>query len=279
MIYIDGYLVEPKHFPDGTFANRIEPNKYEKTMNITWLYDNDGEMTQIYFITKHLKSHNNEVTLYMPYLPHARMDRVKNFDEVFTLKYFCEFINSLGFKEVIIRDPHSNIGVVLLDRVTAYDNSNYIFDAISIIEDEISNGASSINSYTNYIKDKLALFYPDEGAMKRYTEQSINIPFAFGIKNRHWRTGEILGLKIVNEENVIGRDVLIVDDICSRGGTFIASAKALKEAGAKDIYLLVTHCENTILEGDLLKGDLIKKVYTSNSIYRSEHEKVEIILS
>lgn len=78
--------------------------------------------------------------------------------------------------------------------------------------------------------------------MKRYSQKLITIPYAYGIKNRDWRSGEILGLDIIQKENINGSrySYFIIDDICSRGGTFIASAKALKEAGAKDIYLLVT---------------------------------------
>ena len=120
------------------------------------------------------------------------------------------------------------------------------------------------------------VFYPDEGAMKRYSEE-INMPYAFGIKKRDWETGRILGLDITNEYFVKGKDILIVDDICSRGGTFYHSAKALKEAGANKIYLYVTHCENTILKGEVLTSGLIEKVYTTGSIFTKEHEKVEVM--
>ena len=72
-------------------------------------------------------------------------------------------------------------------------------------------------------------------------------------------------------------NVLIVDDICSKGGTFYHSAKKLKELGAKNIYLYVSHCENTILEGDLLTSGLIEKVFTTDSIFRKEHEKIEVM--
>jgi ribose-phosphate pyrophosphokinase len=111
--------------------------------------------------------------------------------------------------------------------------------------------------------------------MKRGTDY-LTGAYAFGIKKRDWNTGKILGLELMNKEVVNGKDVLIIDDICSRGGTFYHSAKALKEAGAKNIYLYVTHCENTILDGDLLTSGLIEKVYTTNSIFTKEHEKIEV---
>lgn len=45
------------------------------------------------------------------------MDRVKNPDEVFTLKYFCEFINDLKFDVVYVNDPHSDVSMALLNNV------------------------------------------------------------------------------------------------------------------------------------------------------------------
>ncbi|NRT27906.1 phosphoribosylpyrophosphate synthetase [Clostridium beijerinckii] len=46
--------------------------------------------------------------------------------------------------------------------------------------------------------------------------------------------------------------------------------------GATEIYLVVTHCEDTIFDGEILKTDLITKVFTTNSILSKEHEKIEI---
>ena len=125
--------------------------------------------------------------------------------------------------------------------------------------------------------DNLLMFYPDEGAMKRYSGM-VKLPYAFGIKKRDWETGKILGLDVSgNVDDIAGKNILIVDDICSRGGTFYHSAKKLKELGANKIYLYVSHCENTILDGDLLTSDLVEKVYTTDSIFTKEHEMIEVI--
>ena len=93
----------------------------------------------------------------------------------------------------------------------------------------------------------------------------------------NWQTGKIKDLMVSGDTDLIeGARVLIVDDISSRGGTFYHSALKLKELGAEELYLYVTHAENTILEGNVLKGDLFKKVYTTDSIFRKSHEKMEI---
>ena len=103
--------------------------------------------------------------------------------------------------------------------------------------------------------------------MKRYSDKS-PLPYAFGMKKRDWATGQILGLDIINAEAVKDKNILIVDDICSRGGTFYHSAKALKAAGAKSVNLYVTHLEETVTLGDLASSDgLIDHIYTTESIF------------
>ena len=179
------------------------------------------------------------------------MDRVVNLEDVFTLKYFCEVINSLDFQKVKVLDVHSNVSLALLDRVI---NKFPKTDIGMVLSDMKSN------------KKNIALFFPDEGAMKRYAEHFSQYDFAFGMKKRDWRSGKILGLDILQKENIVGKDVLIIDDICSKGGTFYHSAKALLEAGAASVSLYITHCENSILQGELFTCGMIDKFYTTRSI-------------
>jgi ribose-phosphate pyrophosphokinase len=251
MIRIEGQEILQKNFPDNSLLLKLETTdlSYGK-ITIDWFYENDSELFTLICIKRYLDDNFNKKGVYlnMPYIPHARMDRVKNKEDVFTLKYFCEVINSLNFSAVYVRDAHSNVSLALLDRVLNFDVTFYIGKAV------VLSGAN-------------AIFYPDEGAMKRYSDQS-ELPYAFGMKKRDWKTGKIEGLDIINTDNIVGKDVLIVDDICSRGGTFYHSAKALKAAGAKSVSLYVTHCEETITLGELAASDgLVDHVYTTRSIF------------
>ena len=74
--------------------------------------------------------------------------------------------------------------------------------------------------------------------------------------------------------STVKANVIIIDDISSRGGTFYHSAKKLKELGANKIYLYITHCEKTILEGEIFSSGLIEKVYTTNSIFFNEAQSL-----
>ena len=120
------------------------------------------------------------------------------------------------------------------------------------------------------------LFFPDEGAMKRYSAM-FDLPYAFGMKKRDWETGEIKGLDVAGQtEYIENSTVLIVDDICSKGGTFYHSAKALKALGAKKVFLYISHCEKSIFDGELLTSDLVEKVFTTNSIFNKTHDRMEV---
>lgn len=50
-----------------------------------------------------------------------------------------------------------------------------------------------------------------------------------------------------------------------------------KEAGANEVYLYVTHCENTIHSGTVLTDGLISRVFTTDSIYRGNSEMISLI--
>ena len=273
MIGINGVPVIVERFPDGTPKININTDFIEAIpfdnsdwIYIDWQYESDAELFVLYLIKKHLETNFVDVYygLNLPYIPNARMDRVKNDDEVFTLKYFCDFINSLNFDVVWVLDPHSYVSEALINNVEVENPKNYLETILGRIE-----------SQYNY--EEITAFYPDEGAMKRYSGM-LDRPYAFGIKRRDWKSGRIEGLDVSGcVEDIKDKVILIVDDICSRGGTFYHSAKKLKELGAKEIYLFVTHCENTIFEGELLTSDLIKKIYTTNSIFKEKHEKIEVM--
>ena len=258
-------IITPTNFPDGT--KLLKYNVCTPRIQITWLYDGDEELFQLIALTKHFKNMGCEsIHLHMPYIPNARMDRVKHDDEVFTLKWFAEIINSLGFTSVSVVNPHSNVSEALFDRI--FVDWKPLIDNVNDIRKKIP----SIN----------AIYYPDAGANKKFGDMLsyTGLPYMYGEKIRDWNTGQIKGLSIVNPQNCNGNTCLIVDDIISYGGSMYYSALELQKMGFENIYCYATHVENSILDqerGKLIKLDCVKKIYTTNSIFRGEHEKIEII--
>lgn len=263
MIKLNGNIVNVKQFPDGTLLLKEDASclKDQKIV-ITWLFENNEELITLIYLVEHFKNHGiANIYLKMPYIPNARQDRVESSKDVFTLKYFASIINSLEFGSVTVLDPHSSVSEALINNIVIEHPDTYIKEVIKKVEKD---------------KDSALMFYPDIGAMKRYSKM-FNSPYVFGIKNRDWETGEIIGLEVSGMVDLVkGSKIIIVDDICSYGGTFYFSAKKLKELGAKEIYLYISHCENTILKGKVLTSGLIEKVFTTNSIFTKQHEKIEV---
>ena len=266
MIKLNNKEVKYGHFPDKTIllkenVEKLITNKEEVV--ITWLFETNEELVVLHFLAMHLRSKGlNRIILKLPFIPNARQDRVKNEEDVFTLKYFAQWINLLAFEKVIVLDPHSHVSEALFDRIQVQSPKKYIDQVISRM--------------TVSENEKLILFFPDEGAMKRYSSM-YSIPYVFGIKKRDWTTGEINGLTLAGQTSLIkGAKVLIIDDICSKGGTFHFGAKELIKAGAKEINLYISHCEDVIFEGNLLKEECIQKIYTTNSIFTKNHERIEV---
>ena len=263
MIKVNNRIIKPEYFPDGTMKLNI--TFFDDFIKIKWYYDSENELLQLVYIVNHIHDISPDIKIYliMPYIPNARFDRTVEVDEVFTLKYFVDIINSLNFDSVEVLDPHSHVSEALFDRLSVQVPDIYIKEVF------------------NKLPNDTMLFFPDEGSVKRYS----NLPkycgsYAFGVKRRNWVTGKIEGLDVAGDvEKIKGRNILIVDDICSKGGTFYHSALKLKELCATNIYLYVTHCENSIYDGELLKNNgLIEKIYTTDSILtNTESPKIELV--
>ena len=103
MIRINNKEVDIGHFPDGTLLlkeNMTDADSAEE-IEIRWNYENNEELLAVYFLTKHIQAAGfRNIVLNMPYIPNARQDRVGSAEDVFTLKYFAEMINSLAFRRV-----------------------------------------------------------------------------------------------------------------------------------------------------------------------------------
>lgn len=172
------------------------------------------------------KKINTKINLTIPYFPYARQDRVCNSGEAFGVAVMADMINSLGCNSVTIYDPHSCV-------VSKFLKNCIVVTQAEIIKQTIM---SSIIRNKNLI-----LVAPDIGAENKTRDiaNMLNLEAIYCKKNRNIKTGRIDSVYV--PEGISGKDVIIVDDICDRGGTVIELAKALKKREANLLYLYVTH--------------------------------------
>lgn len=195
----------------------------------------------------------SKIELFIPYLPYARMDRVNQFGESFTLKVFANILNSAKFDRVIIYDAHSDVASALIDNCLVLN----IHSTVSSVYDIIDNSSD------------IYLVSPDAGASKKINalyEHKYN-RFAGVIncyKKRSTVDGGLSGFEVLHDK-LNGETCLIVDDIISYGGTFKGIAKALKEKGAGRVYLFASHHEG-VADYNSLKEAGIEHLFTTNSL-------------
>lgn len=283
-IYVE-IPIETIVFPDKTktfrfgkmspeLAEEFSSQRKMAVLKVFFYYTSPDEFFDLKAIIDMLKYNDFEVDLIIPYMPNARMDRIKSFSESFTLRSFVDYIKSLGANDIYIFDPHSPVTDLLLNYKSAISET--------VSAQLLKNILRSHINKTFGKHDKFYVAFPDEGSQKRYMEYINECKFKdrikgifVGSKTRDWNTGEIkrVDVNIIKGEWLPDEhhDVLIIDDICSKGGTFKYFIEAMnKEWGDKNTsyYLYVSHMEPSILDGDLIKqgNPMVKNVLTTDSL-------------
>ena len=195
--------------------------------------------------------------LELAWLPWARQDRHMVNGDSFALKVFANQLNVLNFDKVFLLDPHSDVAAA------AINNSVVIAQESCLMKSEKLRQAIS--------SGKLMLVAPDAGALKKIhnvAKASGARDYAILTKERDVATGNLTGFALVSGD-VAGKDVLIVDDLCDAGGTFIGSAQVLRDAGARSVSLYVT--QGVFSRGvENLLNNGIDAIYTTTSFASSE---------
>lgn len=222
MIKLNGTPINITMFSDHTSQVwKLPENLLNSTnwCNITWQFENEGEIMHLAQLKCLLFNNDIEATLILPYLPYARQDKKVSNSTTFALSVFAHIINDMGFKKIIIDDPHSHIALELIKNSYA---------AYPIKE---------INEVFKLTRSDLVC-YPDKGALTKYTEV-YEYPYVYGEKVRDQLTGNIISYQVVGDSK--DKNVLICDDLVDGGATFKILAEYLLGNGAKEVNLFTTH--------------------------------------
>lgn len=237
---------EVSKFPDGqqqvkilgeisvSYKPTISWNTINNPVQIKTRLNNFKDLELIICATKSLRELGvKEIHLYTPYFLGSRSDR--KFEEGsnnYLKDVICPIINSLKFESVTVLDPHSDVLEACLNNFKKIDNFSLVNWVISQYGD-ISN-----------LKNKFTLISPDAGANKKIFKVAEQISYTGDIvtcsKSRDI-DGKLTKTEIPISTSLINKDMIIIDDICDGGATFLNIAKKLKEIYIGKIYLIVTH--------------------------------------
>ncbi len=198
-------------------AGRCKPNEY---------------LLEVLFTVRNLKEHMNagDITLIMPYFPYARQDAIFRLGEPLSSKYVAELLEASGVSRVISITVHLHrIGNFsdLFGKAEAVDLSGFrsLADRLKLLglKDPFILGPDTES--INWARE-LAKYYGTE-------------EYDAFTKERDVKTGEIK--TIVKEMDLSERDVVVVDDMVSTGGTMANAVEAAKKMGARLVISAFVH--------------------------------------
>jgi ribose-phosphate pyrophosphokinase len=199
--------------------------------------------------------------LILPFVPGARQDRLNSSgDWLFTAKSIAQMINARSLPSVTVLDPHSDVIAGLL-------NSCRVVSAASCVNTPAGKYAAVIS--------------PDAGAEKRAgtVAAKLGVPLIHAWTSRDVGTGAISGFGIddgaLRAAACTYKSLLLVDDICDGGGTFVGLAKTIEAiTPAVDLHLFTTHGIYSRGVGELKKH--FSHIYCTDSILDQPGDVIEI---
>ena len=191
------------------------------------------------------------IVTFVPYFAYARQDSRFNPGEPGSFHLVSKIIDDLGIDMIYTIDLH-------LQRVN---------DLSELIKNTPTKNLSAVPDIATWIKNNAGLnnpivLGPDEESEQwaKVAAETIGVDYEIMIKTRYSATEVSITTKEGKPLPVNGKDVVIIDDIISSGGTIIEAVKLVKEAGAGKI---VVGCTHPVLRGKTQFDSALANIYNS----------------
>jgi ribose-phosphate pyrophosphokinase len=212
---------------------------------------NDSIMEQLIMIDAAKRASAHRITAVCPYYGYSRQDRKSTGREPITAKLVADLLSAAGADRVVSVDLHSG-------QIQGF--FNFPVDHLTALP-VLCEYLAEHNPH------ELVIVSPDAGRVKvaeRFS-QHLGSDLAFVHKRRLTNTTngvearEVIGV-------VADRRCVIIDDLIDTGGTVIAAAERLRNAGATDVWAMATHAVLSEPALERLQADTISRVIVTNTL-------------
>src|SRR5437867_5274049 len=196
-----------------------------------------------------LRASARRVTAVIPYFGFQRQDRKDQPRVPITAKLVANLITTAGADRVMTMDLHSA----------------QIQGFFDIPFDHLYAAPVFVDYFLHLQIPNMVVVAPDIGSVKMARAYAKRLSASLAIVDkRRPRPDAVEMMNVIGE--VDGKNVVIFDDIVSTGSTLIEAARALKDAGALEIYAAATH---GVLCGDAkerIEGSVVKELIVTDSL-------------
>ncbi|RLG70856.1 MAG: ribose-phosphate diphosphokinase [Methanobacteriota archaeon] len=230
---------ETKRFPDGeTYFRFLDDIRGEHVVVIQSTGPpQDNNLLALLLLVHTARDLGAErVTLVVPYLAYARQDQRFRSGEPVSAKYVAEMIGRSGVSRVYTFEIHKE----------------HILDCFGVPAFSLSTLPVIHKFLSGLDMGDLFVVAPDRGAerLAQGLSQLLGTEYGWIEKFRDRESGEITISK--HNLDVENKNVIVIDDMISTGGTIAKAARYLLESGAKKVLAICTHL--------LLVGDAEKRL-------------------
>ena len=216
----DLLLSEYKRFPDGEQYIRILDSFEGETVTIIQSTVNDSDLVSLLQLIDAC-SDAYKINVVIPYMGYARQDKQFRKGESISARAVARTIKADNVLTINIHDAS------ILD----YFDANAVnLDATPVIGKYIKNLR---------LKDPL-IIAPDDGAIGLAKNASKDLGLDYDFLEKTRLSGDTVSIKPKHLE-VKGRDVIIIDDIISTGGTIAETILLLRSHGAHEVFTACVH--------------------------------------
>lgn len=215
-------------FPDGETKVTLQGNLSNQKIIVVQSTNPpvDTNLIQLLALVAKAKETASNVVVVIPYMGYARQDKEFLPGEIVTMKMLAKLLGGIGASEIITVDIHSKVGLeyfkIKTRNVTAIPELVKYFKKMNL-------------------KDLLVVS-PDRGGTERAAEfaKSLKVDYIALEKQRDRKTGKV---QIMTKDvgDISKRDLILVDDMISTGGSIVKAAKFLKKQKCGRIFVACTH--------------------------------------
>lgn len=197
----------------------------------------------------------------IPYFGFARQDRKDKPRVAIGAKLVANMLMAAGVDRVMTMDLHA-------DQIQGF---------FEVPVDHLFASTLFFKEIEKLDRQNLVVAAPDAGGAKRANSYAKNLNCGLALCHKHRKkANEIAEMTVIGD--VVGKDVVIIDDMCDTAGTLTTAADLLIEKGAKSVRAYTTHA---VLSGpafERIAASKLTELIVTDTIPLQKHsEKIRVL--